>query len=161
MTGAINAAATQDEVTYFEEARRHKKHAYTGTAVANSSGGGGNDSVTLTGVTDLQKNDVVLDTRSGVVGVVLSGGINSSTGAKTNVVVGRLDGATADVTAAGILNSAGEVIHIGNLFGQGTEQPFAYQEPGLVRRINPFMIIKDRFEAVSYTHLTLPPTTYE
>jgi|13_taG_2_1085334.scaffolds.fasta_scaffold18923_3 hypothetical protein len=146
LTGAINAAATQDEVTYFEEARRHKKHAYTGTVVANSSSSGGNDSVTLTGVTDLQKNDVVLDTRSGVVGVVLSGGISSTGAAATSVVVGRLDGATADITATGFLNSAGEVIHIGNLYGQGTEQPFAYQEPGLVKRINPFMIIKDRFE---------------
>jgi len=146
LTGAVNAAAVQDEVTYFEEARRHKKHAYTGTAPADSNSDSANDSVTLTGVTNLQKNDVVLDTRSGVVGIVLSGGISSTGGAATNVVVGRLDGATADVTSSGFLNSAGEVVHIGNLYGQGTEQPFAYQEPGLVKRINPFMIIKDRFE---------------
>jgi hypothetical protein len=146
LTGAVNAAATQDEVTYFEEARRHKKHAYTGTAAANSSGTGSTDSVTLTGVTDLQLNDVVMDTRSGMVGIVVAGGINSTTGAKTNVAVGRLDGGAPDTTSTGFANSAGEVIHIGNLYEQGSNQPFAFQEPGLVRRINPFMIIKDRFE---------------
>jgi len=35
---------------------------------------------------------------------------------------------------------------LGNMYPQGTDQPSEYKEPGLVKRVNPFMIIKDRFE---------------
>ena len=48
--------------------------------------------------------------------------------------------ATSDVAATGNL------VHIGNIYGQGTDQPTKFQNPDVVRRKNPFMIIKDRFQ---------------
>ena len=145
LTGAINAAATQDEVTYFEEGRRHKKYTYTGsTPEDTTSSTSGNDATALAGLTGLQLNDVIMHASTGAVAVVISGGINSTTGAETAVKVALLNGDV--ITTTEFPDSASTVIHIGNVYAQGTNQPFAYQEPGLVKRVNPFMIIKDRFE---------------
>ena len=146
LTGAINAAATQDEVTYFEEGRRHKTHAYTGATASNTTNSTtGNDVAELAGIDNLQLNDVVMDTATGAIGVVFSGGISSTGAAATDVKVALMNGDVMSTTTH-FASGGGTVIHIGNLFAQGTDQPFAYQEPGLVKRINPFMIIKDRFE---------------
>ena len=35
---------------------------------------------------------------------------------------------------------------IGNLYEQGSVQPTAYMEPELIRRVNPFMIIKEKYK---------------
>ena len=146
LTGAINAAATQDEVTYFEEGRLHKLHSYTGSTPADtSSSTSGNDVTTLAGLDTLQLNDVIMDVRTGAIAVVVEGGISSTGAAASDVKVALMNGDVI-TTASHFANSAGDVVHIGNLYAQGTEQPFAYNEPGLVKRINPFMIVKDRFE---------------
>ena len=38
------------------------------------------------------------------------------------------------------------MIIIGNLYEQGSVQPTAYMEPELIRRVNPFMIIKEKYK---------------
>ena len=70
LTGAVNAAATQDEVQYWEEGRRHK--AVSGT-LANVSGDAGTITVSETG---LRINDVVMGATSGKRFIVK--GVNAS-----------------------------------------------------------------------------------
>ena len=47
---------------------------------------------------------------------------------------------------AASFTSGGKFIKIGNLYGQGSAQPVAFDDPGMVRYTNPYMIIKDRYE---------------
>ena len=114
LVGAVKAQATADEVTYWEEERLHKKA--TGTVA---------DGVWTAGTGDvLRPNDVVLladGTRAFFDGTVLS---NVSTG---NAV------ADGEYT----------VPVIGNLYAQGSEQPDQFLESGIVKRENPFMIMKE------------------
>jgi len=62
----------------------------------------------------------------------------------TTATLASLDGATA-VDNHGAAD-AGAFIHIGNLYGQGTEQPGHFTDADMVKRENPFMIVKDRFQ---------------
>ena len=143
LTGAITAAATQDEVTYFEEARRHKKFTWTNadTPAADTTGAGvaGNEYTTLDGGTqrDLRLNDVVMDIASGIKYFVVE------KAADNDSLLSRLDGGAID---AADLAASGEFILLGNIHPQGSDQPTGHFEPGLVRRVNPFMIIKERYQ---------------
>ena len=53
-----------------------------------------------------------------------------------------MDGATA-VTAIG---TAAEFPIIGNVYAQGTEQPSSFYQTGLVKRENPYIIVKEMYE---------------
>jgi hypothetical protein len=76
--------------------------------------------------------------------------INIATGARyicaTSNGVGTscaLVALTGDITA---VLADQELAIIGNMYAQGTEQPAGFTEPGVDRLINPFMIIKERFQ---------------
>ena len=43
------------------------------------------------------------------------------------------------------LSNAGEFVQLGN-FIQGANQPTGFVDPGMVRYVNPYMIVKDRYE---------------
>ena len=143
LTGAINAAATQDEVTYFEEARRHKKFTWTSadTPAADTTGASeaGNEYTLLDGGTqrELRKNDVVMNVANGIRFIVVEKASDD------DCLLSRLDGAAV---AAGDLATTGEFILLGNMHPQGSNQPTGHFEPGLVRRVNPFMIVKERYQ---------------
>jgi len=139
LTGAVNAAATQDEVTYFEEARRHKLLVCTESGtVSNSNGLLAN--VTFADGNGPQLYDVIMDKSNGqkyIVNAVTDG----NDGDAVDVNLSTLDGNTSNTIAA-----AAEFIMLGNMYPQGTAQPGEHMEPGLVKRVNPFMIIKDRYQ---------------
>jgi hypothetical protein len=146
LTGAITAAGASDQVEFYEVGRRHKKLAYTGgnTTAGNGGNTAGNDRVTISDsaiVNGLQTNDVVMDTTSGVRGIVISGGEGS------NVVIGRLDGAVmaGDSTDFDATNG-GTLIVIGNMYAQGSDQPSSFVQPEVIRRINSYAIVKDRYQ---------------
>jgi len=114
LVGAVKAQATADEVTYWEEERLHKKA--TGSTV-------GGVYTAATGDV-LRPNDVVLlddGTRAFFDGTSL-----------LEVATGN---AVADATY--------EVPIIGNLYAQGSDQPTEFLESGVVKRTNPFMIMKE------------------
>ena len=142
LTGAINSAATSDEVTYFEEARRH-------TVLESNHGSDLSSATTYNDVKFVngkgpQKYDVIMHIASGVtfyVDAVASGEGNDGVG-DTLVDITRLDGVNTNVT----ITDGDDFILIGNMYPQGTNQPSEYSEPGLIRRVNPFMIIKDRYQ---------------
>ena len=137
LTGAVNAAATQDEVTYFEEGRRHR-------TVTISAGEGSLVTGTIAGLTVAtaaelpQHYDVLMDVATGVKYIVTA---DPDQSARTFALDHLTDSAATNAIAA-----SAEFIILGNMYPQGEIQPKAYDEPGLVKRVNPFMIIKDRFQ---------------
>jgi len=140
LTGAISSGGSSDQVDWWEEGRRHR--AFSGIALGTP---GGAASVTVSDATfiaNVQKNDVVMDADTGVRFIVQAGGFG--TGSATNVTLVKMDNTVvdnADVTAANAT-----LLVIGNIYGQGTNQPTGFTDPGIVRYTNPYMIVKDRYE---------------
>ena len=143
LTGAINSGGSSDEVNWWEAGRRHKSFTYVIADTGNADGssitmGAGADAFT----SNVQKNDVVMDSSTGTRFLVQSGGFG--TGSAADAVLIKLDGSTAtssDYDAVG-----GEWIKLGNMYAQGTNQPTAFDDFNAVRKSNPFMIVKDRYE---------------
>ena len=142
MTGAIQTGGTSDEVRYHEVGRRHRLVAVNSSGVSGVSG----DQATLNydaGSNAIGVNDVIMDTTDGRRYVVIGTSAADPT-ASTTATVASLDGSTATDNYAGA--NTGAFIHLGNLYGQGTEQPNHFTDADMVKRQNPFMIVKDRFQ---------------
>jgi len=150
LTGAKKNAGTADQVTWYEEGRLHK----TVTGVFNAS-----DTIELE-ATDLdavdadavaRPNDVLLssDGRRLLVTQVLDNASQSVTGAVLKVVDLAGTDATSDLGTPGNSGSyagAQTFAIIGNMYGQGTEQPTAFYQSGLNKRTNDYIITKEMYE---------------
>ena len=141
LTGAVISGGTSDQVDWWEAGRRHR----TFSVSATGSKSGDQTTLTITADSDngipIGANDVVMDSSDGRRYVVLSVGTADPTTA-TSAVVASLDGEDAIANAT----STRDFIVIGNLYGQGTDQPSHFIEADVKRRTNPFMIVKDRFQ---------------
>ena len=115
LVGATKAQATADEVTYWEEERLHKKA--VGAMVSGAYVAGTGDV--------LRANDVVL----------LAGGVRAFFDG-TELVDLSTGTTVADFAQV-------EFPVIGNLYAQGSDQPSEFLESGIVKRENPFMIMKE------------------
>ena len=144
LTGAINAGGQSDQIDWWEMGRRHKTLAYTsGNTTIGASGV--NVTITDSAVTSaVQAQDVLMDVATGARFIVKSGGF--ATGSATDVVLIKLDGTAAVENTDIDASAGGTLIKIGNMYAQGTNQPTAFDEPGVRRYSNPFMIVKDRYE---------------
>ena len=140
LTGAISSGGSSDQVDWWEEGRRHRAFDYTTDLTNNTT----NLTVASTNAlaSNVQKNDVVMDAESGARFIVKSGGF--TTGTATDVVLVKMD--NSDVAAADFDAASGKFLVIGNIYGQGTNQPTGFTDPGIVRYTNPYMIVKDRYE---------------
>jgi len=132
LVGATKAIGMADEVQYWEETRLHKKQAGSMAAITAAD-----TTVVLTAANSttaihVRENDVVL--------------VNGSERALVTDITG------ADITLTSLLsggftgagaNASAEVPVVGNLYGQGTDQPTEFIESGITKRTNPFMIMKD------------------
>jgi hypothetical protein len=143
LTGAVNSGGTADRVDWWEAGRRHR------TISVNSSGtSASNNVLTINFDTDTDgvavgPNDVIMDTADGKRYIVED--VNASTPAGATVILAETldrEAAVDNYSAA----ASDAFIVIGNLYGQGTEQPGHFTEPDAVKRSNPFMIVKDRFQ---------------
>lgn len=136
LTGAVKNAGTADQVEYFEEERRHSS--WTASATIAAVGTGATTvNIGSTAQALLQPYDVFMDVTSGDRFIVHSLAANA-----TGVVIshlGETGGATGTI-------SAGRVAIIGNMYPQGYNQPTKFSDPNVVRRQNPFMIVKEKFE---------------
>ena len=130
LVGATKAVATNDEVQYWEETRLHKKQAGSMAEISAA------DTAVVLTATDIivREKDIVLVNGSERAMVTA---INTGTGAIT--LTSLLSGGFS----AAALNASAEVPVVGNLFGQGTDQPSEFIESGVIKRVNPFMIMKD------------------
>jgi hypothetical protein len=133
MVGAVKSAGTADQVQWWEEVRLHQ-----------------NQKVVLASNTTAGKTMVIAFGAQAVVvrlnDVVLLGGteraiVTAITGTTSFTVANLLD---ANLTA--IVAGTYELPIIGNLFGQGTDQPTEYLESNVVKRTNPYMIVKEIFK---------------
>lgn len=135
MTGAVKASGTNDEVQYWEESRLHSKVAMTLAAAAS-----GASSVVATIVdantVALRDNDVVLI--NGSIRCLVDTTIGSATQATLLPIAGTFGEAVA--------SGAQSVPIIGNLFAQGSDQPGEFLESNVIRRTNPYMILKETFK---------------
>lgn len=126
LVGATKAQAVADEVTYWEEARLH-------TPLAGTSDGTGLI-VTAAAAADItvRVNDIVLegDKRFFVASIV-----------GLDVTLVALDGASTLAASVAV-----SLPVIGNLYAQGTDQPGGGFEANVVKRSNPFMIMKEAYK---------------
>ena len=133
LVGAVKAGGTNDQIDWWEAGRRHKAVDYTAI-------GSGSNLVTFTVASgaegNYQANDVIMDSVTGVRYIV------TDVATDTAVKGYRLDG-SADTSSA---TRDGKLIHLGNMYAQGTEQPAKFTDPDIVKYRNPFMIVKDRYQ---------------
>ena len=157
MTGAVTNAGASDQVEFYETGRRHKPFAYSSSIALDSGAStgsglnlpaaalthatGGSSVSTPTGAV-LEKGDVVMDSVTGVRLIVNDFG--ESEGSDYSLV--RLDGATCSGTNEVDTSNGGTFIHLGNMYAQGSNQPTNFSNPEVIRRINSYAIVKDRFQ---------------
>jgi hypothetical protein len=144
LTGAINSGGSSDQIDWWEAGRRHKSFTYVVGNITNNT-----TSLTVTGGDDnftsnVQANDVVMDSSTGTRYIVSSGGYG--TGSAANAVMVLLSGDAAITSGTHYDAVGGEWIKLGNMYAQGTNQPTAFDDFNAVRKSNPFMIVKDRYE---------------
>ncbi len=139
LTGAVNSGGSSDQIDWWEAGRRHR--AYSGI---DTSGTGASITISdATFIANVQKNDVVMDAETGTRFIVQAGGATTSTSSPSNAVLVKMDNS---LVATGDGTSSSTLVVIGNIYGQGTNQPTGFTDPGIVRYTNPYMIVKDRYE---------------
>jgi len=131
LTGAVKSGGTADHVQYWEEERRHRLIALTGTSPSGTSG-----TVTLgtplSGDNIIELQTVVMNAASGQVFICTT----------ANSVFKRLDGSGANTGWA----ATDSLIILGNMYDQGTDQPSNFLTTSPTLRTNPYMIIKDTYQ---------------
>jgi hypothetical protein len=157
LTGAVISGGTSDQVDWWEAGRRHTLlDAVTFASAAAGSDANapgtiqatidtsamahaGNQAAHVSGF--LQANDVVMSAATGTRYIVQS----ASTAADPVIVLEPLDGSN-DAPSESTSSNASTLIHLGNLYAQGTDQPAKFQDADVKKRSNPFMIVKDRYQ---------------
>jgi len=152
LTGAKKNAGTSDKVEWYEEGRLHK----TVTGQYDE----GDDKIYLTAsdidggavASPCRVNDVLLSPaghRLLVTSITEDTDGTTATNRKALVVtdLGKTDSAADEGTpgADGTFAAVTFAI-IGNMHAQGTEQPSAFYQTGLIRRENPYIIVKEMYE---------------
>jgi hypothetical protein len=128
MVGAVKAQAVADEVQYWEEARLHQLQLGTTDGTAGLTVDAGSNAIVV------REKDVVL---SGSDRFYVSG-ISSA-----SITLVALDGSA---TLSLVDGTAVKLAVIGNLYAQGTDQPNGGFEANVVKRTNPFMIMKESYK---------------
>jgi len=131
LVGATKAVATNDEVQYWEETRLHKKQAGSMAAITAAD--------TTVVLTAASASDVIVRLKD----IVLVNGSERAMVTGISSAAITLTSLLAGGFSAADLNASAEVPVVGNLFGQGTDQPTEFIESGVIKRVNPFMIMKD------------------
>ena len=150
MTGAVKSNGSDDSVQYWEESRLHStvNGFFTAAVAADTT----NQDFTVTaggtaGNGILRNNDVVLvdgKIRCLVDGVSSTEGIGTGAAAY-NVNLKPITGTFGATSSHGSSNKK-DLAVIGNLYAQGTDQPSQFLESNVIRRENPYMILKETFK---------------
>lgn len=140
LVGAVKTAGTGDEVQWWEEQRLHPTANITlVTNVAASA------QIVLSGTPALgnnasafRLNDVVMwdNVNYAQRALVVATGTNSVT----------LQSLTSGTLSSGTSGTAYALPIIGNLYGQGTDQPSQFLESNVIKRTNPYMIMKEIYK---------------
>lgn len=140
LVGAVKTAGTADSVTWWEEQRLHPTANITlVTSVAASA------QIQLSGTPALgantsafRLNDVVMwdNVNYAQRALVVATGTNTVT----------LQSLTTGTLSSGTSGTAYALPIIGNLYGQGTDQPSQFLESNVIKRTNPYMIMKEIYK---------------
>ena len=138
MTGAIKAQGIADEVQWWEEARLHATQT-AGTATIASAAAGAAQTITLasSASVNIRLNDILMLPGGNRVFVAAI----TATGATPQAQVYNLKNASLGSAAANLTLPI-----VGNLYAQGTDQPSEYLESNVLKRTNPYMIIKESYK---------------
>jgi len=135
LTGAVNSGGSADQVEWFEEGRRHRLYkATTGGDLAN-----GVLASTFVFEINPQKYDVLMAVATGDK-IIITSDQAATTGGTVDVA--HLTDATSTLS----VSDNAEFVYLGNMYPQGSDQPDFFFETTPVRRRNPYMIVKDRYE---------------
>jgi hypothetical protein len=154
MVGAVKANGVADEVQYWEETRLHQLQVATPAASADVAATSivltmASAAASATGATKaaaqkyLRVNDVILvgGVDRFIITAVSAGEYEQGTTASATAVA---------LTAAGLSASAAAVAAnypiVGNMFAQGTDQNTGYLESNVVKRSNPYQILKEVYK---------------
>ena len=147
LTGAVRASGTADSVQYWEETRLHSYQEFSGLSADVTAGDTAATAKIAVGDNKVVRlNDVVLlNGKERAIVATMTAGDIPLTGST----------ATADVTLQSLAStgfsamSSGDTFNapvIGNLFAQGTDQNAGYLESNVIKRTNPYMIVKEVFK---------------
>ena len=137
LTGAINGAATNDQINWWEVGRRHR------TYQADTSDDGATGFSTL-GTPTVAANTILGNIEQFDVLMAESSGVRFIVGDTAATKISRLDGAA--IAAGDLLNSDETFVVLGNMYPQGTNQPTSFREADVEERKNGFAIVKGRHE---------------
>ncbi len=144
LTGAVKSNGTADQVQYWEETRLHP--AQKGTPAASAAADA--TAFTMNMATNTEKplrvNDVILvgGVDRFIVTAVAGAGETTYAASATATCHSLLTGGLSANLAA----SSANFPIVGNLFAQGTSQNSGYLESNVVKRTNPYMIIKETYK---------------
>lgn len=154
MVGAVKSNGAADEVQYWEETRLHQLQVATPAASAAAAATTltlnlASAATSATGATKaaaqkyLRVNDVILvgGVDRFIITAVSSGEFSQTATAAATAVSLSSAGLSASAAAA----SANFPI-VGNMFAQGTDQNTGYLESNVVKRTNPYQIIKEVYK---------------
>ena len=142
LTGAVKSNGTADEVQYWEETRLHPAQAATPTAATATD-----TTITLNMAAGAAKylrlNDVVLIGGQDrfIVTAISVTEYDTSTAATATLKSLLTTGLSANLAA-----TLANFPIVGNLFAQGTGQNAGYLESNVVKRTNPYMILKETYK---------------
>ena len=136
LTGAVKNAGTADQVQYWENGRLHATVAISGVdGVQVSSGAVGFFDVTSAATPGCRLNDVLL-TPAGQ-RIVVTGFDTGNNEVDFTTMNGE------DLTAE---SGVTELVVIGNVYAQGTDQPSEFYNSEIVKRTNDYVITKESYE---------------
>jgi len=155
MVGAVKSNGAADEVQYWEETRLHQLQVANFAAAGVATGATAivltmaSAATSATGATKaaaqkyLRVNDVILvgGVDRFIITAVTSGEYSQTATAAATAVALSSAGLSASAAAA----SANFPI-VGNMFAQGTDQNTGYLESNVVKRTNPYQIIKEVYK---------------
>jgi hypothetical protein len=160
MVGAVKANGVADEVQYWEETRLHQLQIATPAAsaatgatsialVLASAGTAATGATKAAAAKYLRLNDVILV--NGVDRFIITDITSGASGATGNFIQGATAGATAVALTSGGLSaelpaSQANFPIVGNMFAQGTDQNTGYLESNVVKRSNPYQILKEVYK---------------
>ena len=154
MVGAVKSNGAADEVQYWEETRLHQLQVATPAASAAAAATTltlnlASAATSATGATKaaaqkyLRVNDVILvgGVDRFIITAVSSGEFSQTATAAATAVALTSGGLTASAATA-----AANYPIVGNMFAQGTDQNTGYLESNVVKRTNPYQIIKEVYK---------------
>lgn len=158
MTGAVKSNGTADDVQYWEETRLHPAQtvqfaaagvASTATSVAlvlPSATATATGTLKAQAQKYLRVNDVILINGADrfIVTAITAGEFSQTATAGATAVA--LNGTLSVEIPSGAVGVIANVPIVGNLFAQGSDQNQGYLESDVVKRNNPYMILKETYK---------------